>query len=84
MPDIAMCVNTLCPLRLLCFRYTARHSEYQSFADFKNNGDECDSFLPNYGLNNKFTTRKNEARWLNGQGKRFVSLWKNIEGERND
>lgn len=84
MPDISLCLNTECPLRLLCYRYTARHSKYQSFADFKNDGNKCESFLPNYGLKNKFTTRKNEKRWLNGPGKLFMSMWENTEGERND
>ena len=44
MPDISMCKNEKCPLRLKCFRYMAVPYEYQAYAGFEyDNG--CDYFM---------------------------------------
>ncbi len=34
MPDIAMCVNKLCPSRYTCHRFTAIPNSYQSYGGF--------------------------------------------------
>lgn len=48
MPDITVCLNMDCPLRLQCYRYTAMASNMQSFADFKpNENGKCNKFLNN-------------------------------------
>lgn len=47
MPDITMCVNIDCSMRLECYRYTAKPSEYsQAFMLFKQDetGD-CGHFI---------------------------------------
>ena len=31
MPDIAMCGNKTCPLKDMCYRFTAKPSPYQSY-----------------------------------------------------
>lgn len=62
MPDITLCTSEDCPLKELCFRWTAKPSEYlQSYADFKYNIIEigkqtnvgCDYFLEDKSLTNK-------------------------------
>jgi len=30
-PDITMCVGTNCPQKEICYRYTAKQSDYQSY-----------------------------------------------------
>lgn len=51
MPDISMCVNKDCPLRMKCYRYTAIPDKYwQSFSTFQPNAEgTCDSFWDNTG-----------------------------------
>ena len=55
MPDISMCINTECPLRQSCHRYTAIPSEYrQAYTTFKyrlinDNHIACDGFISNNG-----------------------------------
>lgn len=45
MPDISMCLNSLCPVRQICYRYRATPNEYhQSYAHF--NAEKCDAFYP--------------------------------------
>lgn len=45
MPDMTMCVNSTCPLRRMCYRYRAVPDKYwQSFAEFKPDGDSCEYF----------------------------------------
>ncbi|HET8687880.1 MAG TPA: hypothetical protein VFM18_14655 [Methanosarcina sp.] len=44
MPDITMCQNSQCPIRLECYRYMAMPNEHiQSYSDFVG-GDKCDGF----------------------------------------
>ena len=31
MPDITMCSGEKCPLKQICYRYTAKPSDYQSY-----------------------------------------------------
>ena len=52
MPDISMCANKECPLKEQCYRWTAKASDWQSYADFKfevlpDGKIECDSFWDN-------------------------------------
>ena len=50
MPDISMCNNALCPMSQQCYRFKAKPSYYQSYADFKpfvneNEDMECNYFM---------------------------------------
>lgn len=52
MADISMCDNQDCPLRTMCYRFTATPNPYrQAYADFKysftKTGIGCDSFWDN-------------------------------------
>ena len=49
MPDISMCTNVHCPSKEYCFRFTAKPSTYQSYANFSCEDDEvnCSYFYPN-------------------------------------
>lgn len=51
MPDISMCLNKNCPLRMKCYRYTAIPDKYwQSFADFApDQTGKCADFWDNTG-----------------------------------
>lgn len=46
MPDIAMCENSLCPSRSLCYRFTAIADTFQSYEIFKvpDGRDYCDYY----------------------------------------
>ena len=43
MPDISMCKNFQCPLKDNCYRYVAKPSFHQTYADFKYK-DGCDYY----------------------------------------
>jgi hypothetical protein len=45
LPDITMCQNVKCDRRQLCYRFTARPSQRQCYADFDER--DCDSFIWN-------------------------------------
>ena len=51
MPDITMCTNVVCPLRVSCYRYLATPSRWQSFSRFdptrSEDGVDCDFFYGN-------------------------------------
>ena len=50
MADISMCMNTDCPSREKCYRFTAKANPYrQSYMDFKpeDGADKCEDFVPN-------------------------------------
>lgn len=48
MPDISMCKSKLCPLKDSCYRYTAKPSDWQSYADFApDDKGKCDYFWDN-------------------------------------
>ena len=45
MADITMCVNTKCPLRSTCLRYTAQPTdEWQSYSYFEPVDNECNAY----------------------------------------
>ena len=47
MPDISMCLNSLCPSKTKCYRYMAvPNTEWQSFSSFivQRNRKKCDAF----------------------------------------
>lgn len=49
MPDITMCTSCTCPLAAQCRRNEAsgtRASQYQSWAHFGPDGDDCNQFWP--------------------------------------
>lgn len=49
MPDISLCMNHECPLRMDCYRFRAApDSEWQSYSVFEPFGDppQCDGFIP--------------------------------------
>lgn len=46
MPDITMCEGTGCPMKNICYRYTAIPSSRQSyFMKSPNDGVECEYFV---------------------------------------
>jgi hypothetical protein len=48
MPDISMCINEDCPMKLTCYRYTATPTPLrQSYMSFKWDDTGCDHFWPN-------------------------------------
>lgn len=48
MPDISMCLNTNCPLKEKCHRFTAEPSEFrQSYVRFKFEDGNCEYFWGN-------------------------------------
>ncbi len=49
MSDIAKCLDSLCPSKEYCHRYTAPVGLYQSYGGFsrEEDADNCDMFLPN-------------------------------------
>lgn len=50
MPDISMCLNKNCPLRMKCYRYTAIPDDWQSFCGFApDQTGKCDYFWDNAG-----------------------------------
>lgn len=45
MPDITMCNDALCPMRMMCYRFTAEPNELQSyFTDSPRKDSHCDFF----------------------------------------
>ena len=60
MSDIAKCLDSLCPSKEYCLRFTAPVGMYQSYGGFKREGDDdkCDMFWPN--------TKESEKCKLNG------------------
>lgn len=58
MPDITMCINKECPLRMKCYRFTAVPTlDWQSYAEYKPVNGKCDSFLDNTGYRSRFDTK---------------------------
>jgi hypothetical protein len=49
MSDIAKCLDSLCPSKEYCHRYTAPVGLYQSYGGFsrEEDADNCDMFWPN-------------------------------------
>jgi hypothetical protein len=45
MPDISMCMNSLCPMAKKCYRHEATPEEWQAYGIFNNEGDECEYFM---------------------------------------
>ena len=39
MPDISMCNNIQCTLKEVCYRFKAKPSDWQTYADFKQDKD---------------------------------------------
>ncbi len=48
MPDISMCTNSTCLIRMDCYRFRAIPCMYQSYSIFNptNETPYCDSFIP--------------------------------------
>ncbi len=48
MADISMCRNVICTLKEKCYRYTAKPSSYQTYADFtQDKKGKCEYFWDN-------------------------------------
>jgi hypothetical protein len=49
MSDIAKCLDSLCPSKYYCHRFTAPVGLYQSYGGFsrEEDADNCDMFWPN-------------------------------------
>jgi hypothetical protein len=49
MSDIAKCLDSLCPSKEYCHRYTAPAGLYQTYGGFsrEEDADNCDMFWPN-------------------------------------
>lgn len=45
MPDLTLCNNAACPLRLSCYRFIAKRDEWQSMANFTPKDGKCDHFI---------------------------------------
>ncbi len=46
MPDISMCKNEQCPLKKICYRYTAKPSSWQFYGQFEpDEKGECKHYL---------------------------------------
>jgi hypothetical protein len=52
MPDITMCLNSGCSLRVSCWRYLATPSTRQSFALFSPGGENCGYYYNSEGFRN--------------------------------
>lgn len=47
MPDISMCADSKCPARVGCYRYRAKPSDWQTYADFgRGTKNRCPDWLP--------------------------------------
>lgn len=58
MTDITMCANKECPLRMLCYRFTAVPTPgWQSYAEYKPVNGICDRFWYNKGYRSRFDTK---------------------------
>lgn len=44
MPDISMCMNEECTQKETCYRYKAKPSNWQSYADFKQVDGRCEAY----------------------------------------
>lgn len=64
MPDITMCLNKDCLLRMKCYRFTAMPTpDWQSYAEYKPVNGECDRFWDNKGRRSRFDKKEqNNAR----------------------
>jgi hypothetical protein len=86
MPDITMCKNWRCPLRLKCWRYTAFPSEHwQSYfvglQTPRKNGDEpatCDYFWDNTKKINRFEDEAHEKAYLDSLRKEVKTVLDNL------
>ena len=47
MPDISLCSNKTCPMKIYCYRHTATPDRWQSYSEFIPKGNICDAFLKN-------------------------------------
>lgn len=86
MPDITMCKNWRCPLRLKCWRYTAFPSEHwQSYfvgiQTPRKNGDEqatCEHFWDNSGRVNRFNNAEDEKAYLDNMREEVKTVLDNL------
>jgi hypothetical protein len=46
MADLTLCISSECPLRESCHRFTCPPSEWQSYADFFQDGEKCSHYWP--------------------------------------
>lgn len=60
MPDITMCVNEECKIKLKCFRHEAKpNALYQSYSMFMPTNElSCEHFMAIYGEDNDHTMRQ--------------------------
>lgn len=59
MPDITMCVNKECPLRMKCYRFTAIPiPKRQSFTEYTPINGKCDGFWDNSGRRSRFDKKE--------------------------
>lgn len=55
MPDIIMCGNESCPLKMKCYRFTAIPTpDRQAYAFFSHKDGRCDAFWDNTGQRSRF------------------------------
>ena len=60
MPDISMCQNKSCPKKCMCYRFTAKPSEYwQSYGAF-DGGEDCKYFWID-----EYAAKKSSIVWSN-------------------
>ena len=59
MPDITMCVGENCPIKNICFRFTSKPDNYQSYfteVPYDHTKDKCDHFGIDTNCNAEFVT----------------------------
>lgn len=60
MPDIAMCTDKECPSRVHCYRYIAKPSERQSYAEFKHDSERCQFYESTSVWDDRFLSNMKE------------------------
>lgn len=66
MPDITMCSGEKCPLKQICYRHTAKPSDYQSyFTKAPVLGGTCEYFWREEPEKCKYVKREGESCTLN-------------------
>lgn len=59
MPDISMCFNEKCPLKMKCYRFTAiPNTPYQTCTIFIPANGKCDGFWDNTGRRSRFDKKE--------------------------
>ena len=63
MPDIAKCKGEQCPKKQMCYRHTAKASDYQSYfmTPPMKEDDTCDYYWDNENYKQEYNDNKNQV-----------------------